>query len=141
MKRLLALVALIWLLLLPPLFTGGDCTREFDEEQARIDRERTGIRGMSQAVAYWNGRGIAPRDMSEDQSRRAKPRDLASCGSGPIVQARVPVNNLVCKVYRDDEIRVRFFYDEHDRLSQTSVDMKPFYSLPLPGAATIHWAR
>ena len=52
MKRLLALVALIWLILLPPLFTGGDCTREFDEEQARIDRERTGIRGMNQAVAY-----------------------------------------------------------------------------------------
>jgi hypothetical protein len=96
---------------------------------------------MQQAVAYWNGRGIAPLVMSVDQCRRAKPRDLASCGSGPIVQARVPVRNLVCKVYRDDEIRVRFFYDEQDRLSQVSVDMKPFYSLPIPGMGAVHWAR
>jgi hypothetical protein len=53
----------------------------------------------------------------------------------------VPVRNLVCKVYRDDEIRVRFFYDELGRLSRTSVDMQPFYSLPLPGGVAIHWAR
>jgi hypothetical protein len=141
MKRLLALVALIWLVLLPPLFTGGECTREFDEEQARIDREQGGIRGMNQAVAYWNNRGIAPRVMTVDQCRRAKPRDLASCGSGPIVQAGVQVKNLICKLYRDDEVRVRFFFDEHDRLSQVSVDMRPFYSLPLPGGITFHWAR
>jgi hypothetical protein len=96
---------------------------------------------MNQAVAYWNNRGIAPRVMTVDQCRRAKPRDLASCGSGPIVQGRVPVKNVICKVYRDDEVRVRFFYDEHDRLSQVSVDMKPFYSLPIPGVATVHWAR
>ena len=141
MKKVIALVAVIWLLLMPPLFTAGECTREFDEEQARIEQDRRAIRGMNQAVAYWNGRGIAPRVMTVDQCRRAKPRDLASCGSGPIVQARVPVKNLICKVYRDDEVRVRFFYDEHDRLSQVSVDMKPFYSLPIPGLATVHWAR
>jgi hypothetical protein len=73
--------------------------------------------------------------------RRAKPRDLQSCGSGPFVQASVPVRSLVCKVYRDDEIRVRFFYDERNRLAQTAVEMAPFYSLPIRGIATIHWAR
>jgi hypothetical protein len=140
-KRLLALVALAWLVLLPPLFTGGECTREFDAEQARVDRERAGIRGSNQAVAYWNGRGIAPRVMTVDQCRRAKPRDLDRCGSGPLVQAAVPVKNAICRIYRDDEIRVRFFFDEHDRLSQTSVEMKPFYSLPLPGGVVIHWAK
>ena len=141
MKKLLALVALIWLVLLPPLFTGGECTREFDDENAKVERERTAIRGSSQAVAYWNARGIAPRVMTVDQCRRAKPRDLSTCGSGPIVQASVPVKNLVCKVYRDDEIRVRFFFDEHGRMSQTSVDMKPFYSLPVPGGVVINWAK
>ena len=134
------LVAVAWLLLMPPLFTGGDCTREFDAEQERVDRERAAIRGVSQAVAYWNARGIAPRVMTVDQCRRAKPRDLQSCGGGPMVQASVPVKNLVCKVYRDDEIRVRFFFDEHDRMERLSVDMHSFYSLPLPGV-TIHWAR
>ena len=141
MKKVLALVALAWLILLPPVFTGGDCTREFDEEHARIDRDRPLFANAAKAAAYWNGRGVVPRVLSVDQCRRAKPRDLQSCGSGPIVQAAVPVRNLVCKVYRYDEIRVRFFYDELGRLSRTSVDMQPFYSLPLPGGVAIHWAR
>jgi hypothetical protein len=141
MLKVLALVAVIWLLLMPPLFTAGECTREFDEEFARIERERGSIGGMRQAVAYWNARGITPGVMSVDQCRRAKPRDLARCPSGPIVRAGVPVKNLVCKVYRDDEVHVRFIYDENDRMSQVAVDMKPFYSLPIAGVATIHWAR
>ncbi len=141
MKKLIALVALAWLLLMPPLFTGGDCTRTFEDENERVDRERTAIRGVSQAVAYWNARGIAPRVITVDQCRGAKPRDLPSCGSGPIVQASIPITNLVCKVYRDDEIRVRFFFDERDRLERMSVDMNPFYSLPLPGGIKIDWAK
>ena len=141
MKKLLALVALIWLLLLPPLFTGGGCTREFDEEHARIESDRAKIRTASQAVQYWNERGIKPRVVSVDNCRRAKPRDLQSCGGGPFVQASVPVRSLICKIYRDDESRVRFFYDERDRLVQTAVDMSPFYSLPIPGVMTIHWAK
>jgi hypothetical protein len=140
-KRLLALLAIAWLLVLPPLFTGGECTREFDTENARIESDRPKVGSSTKAVAYWNERGVVPRAMSLDQCRRAKPRDLPRCGSGPMIQADVPVNNLVCKVYRDDEIRVRFFYDERDRLERLSVDMKPFYSLPLPGGVVIHWAR
>ena len=140
MKKFLALVALIWLVLLPPLFTGGDCTREFDDEQARIGSDLAKVRGSRDALAYWNGRGIVPRLVSLDNCRRAKPRDLQSCGGGPFVQASVPVRNLVCRIYRDDQIRVRLFYDEHDRLVRTAVDMSPFYSLPIPGM-TIHWAR
>jgi hypothetical protein len=140
-KKFLALVALIWLLLLPPLFTEGACTREFDEEHARVEADRAAMRGANQAVRYWNGRGIRPRLVSVDNCRRAKPRDLQSCGSGPFVEASVPVRNLVCKVYRDDEIRVRLFYDERDRLERSSVDMSPFYSLPIPGVTTIHWAK
>ena len=66
---------------------------------------------------------------------------LQSCGGGPIVHARVPVTNLVCKLYRDDEIRVHLFYDEHDRLAQTRFDMDPYKSLPLAGGVTLHWAR
>ena len=141
MKKLLALVALVWLVLLPPLFTGGDCTREFDDEQARIATDVGKLGGAKQAAQYWNDRGIRPQVVSVDNCRRAKPRDLQSCGSGPFVQASVPVRNVICKVYRDDEIRVRLFYDERDRLARTDVQMSPFYSLPLPGGITLHWAK
>ena len=140
MKKLLAVVAAIWLMLMPPLFTGGECTQEFDHEQARVDREHVAIRGVKQAVGYWNARGILARVVSLDQCRRARPRDLQSCGDGPFVQAAVPVKNVVCRIYRDDEIRVRFFFDEHERMERLTVDMSPFYSLPLPGF-TLHWAR
>ena len=141
MKQALALAALIWLVLLPPLFTGGECTREFDAEHARIESDRARIRSADAAVRYWNERGIRPRVVSVDDCRRAKPRDLQSCGAGPFVEAPVPVRNLVCKLYRDDGIRVRLFYDERGRLVQTAVDMRPFYSLPLPGGSALHWAR
>jgi hypothetical protein len=140
-KKFLALVALVWLVLLPPLFTDGECTRAFDEEQARIALDTAQLANSRRALQYWNKRGIAARLVSVDNCRRAKPRDLQSCGSGPFVQASVPVRSLVCKVYRDDETRVRLFYDEHDRLIQTAVEMKPFYSLPLPGGVTLHWAK
>ena len=141
MKKALALLAVVWLLLLPPLFTDGECTHEFDAEHARIERERAQFSVGAKAAAYWNGRGIVPRVISVDQCRRAKPRDLQSCGSGPIVQAAVPVRNPVCNLYRDGEIRVRFFYDEFGRLGRTDVEMKPYFSLPLPGGVTLHWAR
>jgi hypothetical protein len=140
-KKLLALLALLWLVLLPPLFTQGECTHEFDEEQARIARDTAQLASSRSAVQYWNKRGIVPRLVSVDNCRRAKPRDLQSCGAGPFVQASVPVRNLVCKIYRDNETRVRLFYDEHDRLIRTAVEMKPFYSLPIPGVITIHWAK
>ncbi len=141
MKKAIALLAVIWLLLMPPWFTAGECTKEFDREQERMQRDRAAIRGVKEGVAYWNARGIVPRVMTVDQCRRAKPRDLPSCGSGPMVQASIPVKNLICRVYRDDEIRVRFFHDEHDRMERMTVDMNPFYSLPIPGVTTVHWAR
>jgi hypothetical protein len=56
--------------------------------------------------------------------------------------AKVPVGNVVCRVYRDDEIRVWLHYDSRDRLSRMQVEMSPFKSLPIPFTDTrIHWAR
>ena len=57
------------------------------------------------------------------------------------MHAKVPVTNAVCSIYRDDEIRVRLFYDERDRLVQTQFDMNSYKSLPLAGGVTLHWAR
>jgi len=88
-------VGLVWLLLLPPLFTGGDCTREFEAEASR---------------------------------------------DGPLLVARVPVANAVCRLYRDDEIRVQLQYDDRGRLGRAQADMNPYRSLPIQGH-TIHWGR
>jgi hypothetical protein len=138
----LVLVAIaVWLALMPPLFTAGACTREFDDETARVARDVAKLRTPETASRYWTERNVPHAVVPVEQCRRAKPRWLQSCGGGPIIHARVPVRNLVCGLYRDDEIRVRLFYDERDRLAQTQFDMNPYKSLPLVGGITLHWAR
>ena len=141
MIRVILLVVAVWLALMPPFFTGGACSREFDAESARIAADQRRLITPAAAAEYWRTRAVPHAVVSVDECRRAKPRWLQSCGGGPIVHAKVPVANLVCRIYRDDEIRVRLFYDERDRLTRTQVDMDPFRSLPLAGGITLHWAR
>lgn len=138
--RFLAVLALFWLLLLPPLFTGGACTREFDEASARIAAEAAAIASPELALRYWTGRGVGYTVVTPEQCRRAKPRFLAHCGDGTLVYARVPVKNLVCRIYRDGEILVQLQYDARNRLARMQADMQPYKSLGLPGF-TVHWAR
>jgi hypothetical protein len=130
------------LLLLPPLFTGGDCTREFDQETRRVGADQPAYRTPEMARAYWNGRDVSYSVIAPDQCRKSRPRYVDACGRGPLVVGRIPVKNTICSVYRDDEIRVQLQYDDRGRLERVQSDMKPFKSLPLPFVDhTIHWGR
>ena len=40
MLRILGIVAVFWIAILPPFFTNGACSAEFDNASARIDREK-----------------------------------------------------------------------------------------------------
>ena len=142
MAKIVAVVALAWLLLLPPLFTAGDCTREFEAEARRVETDRETLRTLEAARAYWNGRGIPHSVLAYEQCRKSRPRWLENCGDGPLLLARVPVKDLVCRVYRDGEIRVQLQYDDRGRLGRVQADMNPYRSLPIPGAGyTLHWGR
>jgi hypothetical protein len=142
MWKLFVALAAVWLGLMPPLFTAGACTAQFDEESARVQHEARSWRNSAQALAYWQARGVPVRSWSLDQCRAAKPRFLAHCGAGPLVYARVPVTNPICKWYRDDEIKVQLQFDERERLLRIATDMSPFKSLPIPLTKTsIDWAR
>src|SRR5258708_32977009 len=80
--------------------------------------------------------------VSSEQCRRAKPRFVEVCGSGVLVYAVVPVQNRICRFYRDDGIRIQLQYDEHNRLTRMITDMNPFTSLPLSWlGVTLHWGR
>lgn len=140
--RLLIGVALVWAVLAPPLFTGGACTREFDQASAALDRDGARLRTSAQAAAYFRDRSVPAQIVTAEQCRQRKPRFLSRCESGPLVVAKVPVSNAICRIYRDDEILVRLQYDERDRLSRVVLDMAPYRSLPVPGTGfTFHWAR
>jgi hypothetical protein len=142
MLKLLALLAIVWAALLPPLFTDGACTREFDAEHARVEGDRARIGSLAQARHYWNEREVSYQVMTVDQCRRARAEVITTCGPGPLVFAYVPVRNLICRAYRDDSIQVQFHYDARDRLVRIQSDMAPYKSLPLPKLGfTLHWAR
>ena len=135
-------VGAVWAALMPPLFTDGSCTTEFEAEAARLEADLASIRSSAHADAYFNERGIPHAVMSVDQCRGHKPRQLDRCGEGPLVIAKVPVRDPVCRIYRDDEIAVWLQYDGRDRLVRRQVDMSPYKSLTVPFThLTIHWAR
>ncbi len=133
-------VALVWAALMPPLFTNGACTAEFDAESARLEKDREQFKSSVLADAYWRSRAVPHVVMSLDDCRRRKPRNLERCEDGPLVIAKVPVKNLVCRIYRDDEIAIWLQYDARDRLMREQVDMNPYKSLPILGWK-IDWAR
>lgn len=142
MWRFYLAVVLAWAILMPPLFTEGACTAEFDAETARIATDGERIRTVDSAMRYWASRHQPVQLLTRDDCRRAKPRFLASCGAGPLVIARVPVRNTLCRIYRDSEILVQLQYDDFSRLSRVATDMAPFKSLPIPYTGiTLHWAR
>ncbi len=141
MVRILAVVALVWLALMPPLFTGGTCTAEFDHEAAQLAANQKSLATPALAQAYWGSRQVPISVVSAEQCRRAKPRFIEVCGSGVLVHAVVPVHDRICRFYRDDGIRVQLQYDNRDRLARMVTEMNPFRSLPLPFGITLHWAR
>ena len=142
MWRFYLAVFVAWLILVPPLFTDGACTEEFDAEAERIGTDGERIRTVDSALQYWASRNQPVQLLTRDDCRRAKPRFLAYCGAGPLVIARVPVRNAVCRIYRDSEILVQLQYDDFGRLSRVATDMAPFKSLNLPYTGiTLHWAR
>lgn len=140
--KILIVVVVAWVALAPPLFTDGACTAEFDHASTQLDRDQKSLGSSKIADDYFRERSVPHQVISADQCRKAKPRFLSRCGDGPLLVARVPVKNSICRIYRDDEISVRLQYDERDRLQRMVLDMSPYKSLPIPFTdAAIHWAR
>jgi hypothetical protein len=80
--------------------------------------------------------------LSVDECRHRKPRNLSRCGDGPLVIAKVPVKNLICRIYRDDEIAVMLQYNARYRLVREELEMLPYKTLPIPlTKGVIHWGR
>ena len=82
MHKILVFVAVAWRLLLPPLFTGGDCTREFEAEARRAESDRDKFRTLEAARAYWTERGMPYSVLAYDQCRKSRPRCWRSAATG-----------------------------------------------------------
>jgi hypothetical protein len=142
MWRFYAAVALVWLVLMPPLFTGGACTAEFDTEAERVSRDNSRLLTPESARDYFRSRDVPVSLLTSRECRDRKPRFLDRCGPGSLVYAKVPVKNTICSIYRDEDIKLLMQYDERGHLTRFNADMAPFKSLQIPLTTTlIHWGR
>src|SRR5258708_27289127 len=126
MARTLAVVALVGRVLLPPLFTGGAGAAEFDHETSRLAADQKSLATPALAQAYWSSRQVPISVVSAEQCRRGKPRFVEVCGSGVLVHAVVPVQNRICRFYRDDGIRVQLQYANRNPLAPRITRRNPF---------------
>jgi hypothetical protein len=134
-------LALVWVCLLPPWFTDGACTSEFDRAYAQVTGNQAALTSPNRAKIFLESHRWQTSQVSPEQCRHLRPRVLDRCGAGMAVLGQLPVENRICRFYRDDAIRIQLQYDEHDRLSRMVVEMNPFKSLRLPFGTTLHWAR
>jgi hypothetical protein len=142
MWRVAIAVALFWLVVLPPFFTKGACTAEFDAVARQIQDHRSELTESASAQAYWRSVNVPVHVLTPVQCRTSRPRFIDSCVPGVLLYLDVPIQNQICRVYRDSSVRVQFQYDDHDRLRQFQADMKPFKVLSLPWLGiNWYWAR
>ena len=142
MLKFLAVIVVIWLALMPPLFTDGTCTAEFDRESAKLSANQKSLATPVLALAYWANRQLPVSTLTAKQCRLARSKFVDSCSSGELLYVTVPIENRICRIYRDDEIRIKLQYDDKGRLTRMQTDMNPFKSLPLPWfGVTVHWGR
>jgi hypothetical protein len=142
MIRVLVAIALVWLVLMPPFFTDGACTAEFDNVARRIQENKPSLVSFASAREYWNSAHVSVQEISAAQCRVSRPRFVDSCGPGDLLYVAVPIQNKVCHFYRDSDVRVQLKYDDRGRLRQLQADMKPFkyFSFPWLGVK-LYWAK
>lgn len=142
MIRVLLVVAVIWAILLPPFFTDGACTAEFNNVARQIQDNKPSLASPTSALSYWNSVHVPVQLISAERCHVSKPRFVDECGRGDLLYVTVPIQNKVCHFYRDSDVRIQLQYDDQGRLRQLQADMKPFKFFSLPWRATpLYWAK
>jgi hypothetical protein len=142
MTRIILGIALIWAILMPPFFTDGACTAEFDQVARQIQDNKPSLSSPASALSYWNSLHVPIQVISAERCRISKPRFVEDCGRGDLLYVTVPIKNKVCHFYRDSDDRIQLQYDDRGRLRQLQADMKPFkyFSVPWLGH-DLYWGK
>jgi hypothetical protein len=136
------LVILVLLLPLPPLFTAGACTAEFEQATGDFERVKVELLTLSTATAYLSAHHMAYGTVSPERCELSPPRDVEVCPGGPILIVAVPVKNRICRYYRDPTIRQQLAFNRTEQLVRLQTDMNPFHFLKLPLLGIeVDWAK
>jgi hypothetical protein len=123
------LIAGAWLALLPPFFTHGSCSAEFDAASSQLQRQRSELGTLEQAQAYLRSHGIPQQILTAERCESSPPREVESCPGGPTLLASIPVKDRICSIYRDDRVRVQLGFNSRLQLVRLQTDMKPYRML------------
>ena len=142
MWKIYTALGILWVALMPPLFTNGACTAEFEAIYASLNDDKSKIKNTKAVTDYINSQKIDATTISAEQCREAKPRFLARCESGDLYYLRIPISNKICRIYRDDSVKVQLQYNEKGQLSRMVFDMAPFKFVEIPYfKQRIYWAK
>ena len=135
-------LVLFWLLvvagigaLLPPLFTHGACTAEFDAVADQLEGARGALASLPKARAYLAAHGLAYETLNERQCEAARLPEVDRCPSGVLLLGAVPVRDRVCRYYRDDSVRFQLAFNVREQLIHVQTDMHPYRMLRFPGTS------
>lgn len=108
--------------LLPPLFTHGACTAEFNAVSDLLEAARPEMLTLPNELP----------DLSAQQCDAGRPREVELCPSGELLLGAVPVTNQVCRYYRDDSVRFQLAFNLDNQLIHIQTDMHPYRMLRFP---------
>ena len=128
-------------LMLPPFFTDGACTSEFEAADAAALRMRPDVGTVALLGSYLNAHAMSYRVVPPERCESWSRNDDVGCSGGPVFLIFIPVQNKVCRYYRDDSIRIQLGFNSSKQLTRIQTDMKPFKYLKLPLGHEIAWAK
>jgi hypothetical protein len=118
--------------LLPPFFTHGACTAEFDAVADLLEPARPPLLTLPEAQRYLSAHALPYRLISAERCESAPLRDVETCPGGPLLLGAVPVKDRICRYYRDGTVRFQLGFNSHSQLVHIQTDMNPYRILRLP---------
>ena len=128
--------------LLPPFFTHGACTAEFEAAGDALEHQRARMGTLERAEDYLKSRALSFKILTAERCSAAPPRDVEVCPGGPMLLVRLPVKNATCRYYRDDTIRLQIGFNKQEQLVHLQTDMNPYRMLKIPLIdLEVDWAK
>ena len=145
MRKVLVGLLIIGVLLafVPPLLTRGRCTAEFNAVTNAYQGLRAEFATLTQAQAYLRARALPYQLLPADRCDSIPTRDEAIvCPGGPVLLIALPVQEPVCRYYRDRTIRLQLGFNTKQQLVHLETNMRPYGILRLRQIGwELYWAR
>lgn len=145
MRRIIVTVVLIvaaLVIAVPPFFTHGACTAEFDATAGSFEGARAELATLEQARAWLAARAIGYLTVPADRCDNWPSREALECHGGPVLLIARRVSDPICRYYRDPTIRVQLGFNSHQQLVKVQTDMNPYKILKMPALGLeIYYAK